>query len=335
MIAHPPGEEIQFDWVELPDPPAGWGVGAHAHLLVGALAHSGRWRAVLADSEDFPHLIQALDAVLRKLGGTARRWRFDRMATVCYPSSGQVTPAFAGVAKFYGVQVAICPPRRGNRKGVVEKANHSAAQRWWRTVPDALTVEQAQSGVDKLAIRMDDRRRNVDGMKVTVAELAAAEPMLDLPTLPFPADLEATRTVSPQALVSFEGNLYSVPPGMPGMQVIVRHRLGEDYLHIVTAGRAVVARHQLAPRGAGRTIRDAGHVIALERAVLAQVSDRAPCKTKTRRPLSAAALAEADRLRGQAAGANPAERVVINLDTYAAVADRLRTAPTPEEELGK
>ncbi|MCM2579663.1 transcriptional regulator [Streptomyces meridianus] len=89
VIAHPPGEEIQFDWVELPDPPEFWGVGSHAHLLVGALAHSGRWRAVLADSEDFPHFVQALDVVVRKLGGTARRWRFDRMATVCYPSSGQ------------------------------------------------------------------------------------------------------------------------------------------------------------------------------------------------------------------------------------------------------
>ncbi|WP_234478358.1 hypothetical protein [Streptomyces sp. MBT65] len=117
MIEHPPGEEIQFDWIELPDPPAAWGVGTNAHLLVGAFAHSGRWRAVLAESEDFPHLVQALDAVLRKFGGTARKWRFDRMATVCYPSSGQVTPAFAGVPKFYGVQVAICPPRRAIARG--------------------------------------------------------------------------------------------------------------------------------------------------------------------------------------------------------------------------
>ncbi|MDX3516151.1 hypothetical protein PV755_45910 [Streptomyces caniscabiei] len=227
------------------------------------------------------------------------------------------------------------PPRRGNRKGVVEKANHSAAQRWWRTVPDALSIEQAQSSVDKLAVRMDERRRSVDGVKVTVAELAEAEPLLVLPTLPFPAELEVVRTVSPQALVSFEGNLYSVPPGMGGMQVTVRHRLGKDYLHIVTAGRAVVARHELAPRGAGRKVRDAGHVIALERAVLAQVSDRAPCKTKTRRPLSPAALAEAERLRGLAAAAGSAERVVIDLDTYAAVADRLRTAPRTEEEPGE
>ncbi|GAA0664053.1 hypothetical protein GCM10010193_14250 [Kitasatospora atroaurantiaca] len=77
-------------------------------------------------------------------------------------------------------------------------------------------------------------------------------------------------------------------------------------------------------------------MFTVERAVLAQVSDRAPCKTKTRRPLSPAALAEAERLRAQAVTrGSTAERVVINLDTYAAVADRLRTAPTPEEEPGK
>ena len=34
------------------------------HLLVGALAHSSRWRGVLAESEDQAHLIAGLDAVL-------------------------------------------------------------------------------------------------------------------------------------------------------------------------------------------------------------------------------------------------------------------------------
>ncbi|MEU9290268.1 helix-turn-helix domain-containing protein [Streptomyces sp. NPDC048275] len=332
VIAHPPGEEIQFDWLELPTPPGEWGVGEHAHLLVGALAHSGRWRAVLAECEDFPHLVQALDAVVRKLGGTARRWRFDRMATVCYPSSGQVTAAFAPVAKYYGVGVDICPPRRGNRKGVVEKANHSEAQRWWRTVPDGLSVEQAQSGVDKLAARMDERRRTVDGVKVTVAELAAAEPLLELPLRPFAAELAVERTVTPQGLVSFEGNFYSVPPGLPGVRVRVVHRLGEDVLSISTAGRAVIARHRRAPRGAGQTVRDAGHVVALERKVLESFSDRAPCKSKVRRPPSEAALDEAERLRDRQATGSTAERVVIDLSHYAAVADRLRSVPAPKEE---
>ena len=53
IISHPPGEETQWDWVELPNPPSSWGLGREAHLLVGSLSHSGRWRAVLADCEDF------------------------------------------------------------------------------------------------------------------------------------------------------------------------------------------------------------------------------------------------------------------------------------------
>ncbi len=50
VIEHPPGEETQWDWVELPDPPASWGWGTNAHLLVGcpgalrALARHSRAR---------------------------------------------------------------------------------------------------------------------------------------------------------------------------------------------------------------------------------------------------------------------------------------------------
>jgi hypothetical protein len=73
-IEHPPGEEIQWDWDELPEAP--WG--EDAHLLLGSLPCSGKFRGVFAESEDQPHLIEALDGVLRRLGGTARRWRTDR-----------------------------------------------------------------------------------------------------------------------------------------------------------------------------------------------------------------------------------------------------------------
>ena len=69
VIEHPPGEETQFDWLELPDPPTAWGWGSKAFLLVGALAHSGRWRGVLAESTDQPHLIDALHRICVGLGG--------------------------------------------------------------------------------------------------------------------------------------------------------------------------------------------------------------------------------------------------------------------------
>jgi len=128
-----------------------------------------------------------------------------------------------------------------------------------------------------------------------------------------------TRTESAQALVSFRGNRYSVPPGSAGTTVQISHRLGSATVDIA-AGAVVLARHHREPDGAGMLVRDAGHVVALERAVLAAFTDRAPCRAKVRRPPSAAALAEADRLRG--ADRSPGQQVVVDLAQYAAAAAR-------------
>lgn len=215
VIPHAPGEETQWDWLELPDPPASWGWGKTAHLLVGSLAHSGKWRAALAPTEDQPHLVAALDRVARGLGGCTRVWRFDRMATVCDPGSGRMTASFAGVAKHYGVSVAI-RSRRGNRKGVVEKVNHTAAQRWWRTLADDMTVEAAQASVDRFArVRGDTRLRATADGRSSVAVVAKTEPLTPAPALPYPVIVTETRTASRQALVSYRGNRYSVPPNWP------------------------------------------------------------------------------------------------------------------------
>jgi hypothetical protein len=175
---------------------------------------------------------------------------------------------------------------------------------------------------------LDARRRRRDGQQLTVAELAAGERLRPAPPAPYPAQVEAVRTVSAQALVSFRGNQYSVPPGMTGTRVTVRHRLGDRTLSIATAGGAVVAEHHRASDAAGATVRAEHHVVALEAAVLAGFSDARPCKHKTRRPPSQAATAEAARLRGLPA-TDPAARVVIDMSTYAAAAARLtRTTPS-------
>ncbi|MEJ2865363.1 Mu transposase domain-containing protein [Actinomycetospora flava] len=339
LITHPPGEETQWDWVELPNPPRSWGLGREAHLLVGSLAHSGQWRAVLAESEDFAHLVEALDRVTRKLGGLTRCWRFDRMATVYSRTSGGVSATFAQVAKHYGVAVDLCPARHGNRKGVVEKANHSAAQRWWRTLADEATVADAQRGLDALCIRLDGRARRRNGQKSTVGELAAGEGLRAAPALAYPAELAVARTVSAQALVAFRGNRYSVPPGMPGAQVVVRHRLGAGQIRIATASGATVAVHERAPNGCGAVVRDEGHVRALEAKVLQAFTDSPRCRTKTRRPAGQAARDEAARLRGAPAtttgsgtnsAASSAERVVVDLSTYAALVPAAARATGPQ-----
>ena len=96
-IDHPPGEEIQWDWFERRNAP--WG--ATAYVLLGTLPCSGRIRGVLAECMDQAHLVEAMDKVMRRLGGTARVWRTDRLATVITPGTRDVQPSFAPVAKHY------------------------------------------------------------------------------------------------------------------------------------------------------------------------------------------------------------------------------------------
>jgi transposase len=86
-IDHPAGEEIQWDWLELHETP--WG--DPAFVLIGVLSHSGRFRAVFCEQMTFGHLAEAVHQVLVGLGGTARVWRTDRMATIVIGGTDRIT----------------------------------------------------------------------------------------------------------------------------------------------------------------------------------------------------------------------------------------------------
>ena len=66
-------------------------------------------------------MVESIDAVLRRLGGTARRWRMDRMTTVLVPGTVAIRSSFVGVAQHYGLGIDACPPRRPNQKVMVTR----------------------------------------------------------------------------------------------------------------------------------------------------------------------------------------------------------------------
>jgi hypothetical protein len=331
-IEHPPGEEIQWDWDELPQAP--WG--ADAHLLLGSLPCSGKFRGIFAESEDQAHLIEAMDGVLRRLGGNARRWRFDRMATVVNPRTGIVQSSFVPVAKHYGSSVVACPPRRGNRKGSVEKSIHYSTQRFWRTMT-ARDIGEAQRQFDGFCERIGDHRprsmarlEKMIGQEAAVAFLAARgakrprvrdlaelERLAPLPAACYPATIENHNTVGPSALVPFEGNTYSVPPGLVGAKVTVRHRLGTAGIEILSAGGVLLASHDRKTPGGGYVVRDPAHKLALEHVVLAAFSTDPPCRRKANRPPGEAARAEAAKLLSGLED----EEVVVSLAAYQSIVD--------------
>ncbi|MHB8506817.1 MAG: terminase gpP N-terminus-related DNA-binding protein [Acidimicrobiales bacterium] len=306
-IDHPAGEEIQWDWAERRNAP--WG--GTSYGLLGTLAHSGRTREVLCSSMDQPHLVEAMDGVMRRLGGTARKWRTDRLATVIRPGTADVQASFVPVAKFYGAIVVPCPPRRGNRKGAVECGVKFMCGRWWRTMT-ATTPEEAQVSVDRFWATTGDSRLRppgryaepatlVDGVRPvwpTVGELAATEQLMALPAVPFPATIEELHTVDDRATVAFRGNRYGVNPGLGGLQLRVCQRLGTATMEIFTPAGVLMACHRVAPPGAGSIIRTAEQRAALEKVVLGQFSTARPCDRKANKPPGTAAAAERARLLG-------------------------------------
>jgi transposase len=309
-IDHPPGEEIQWDWLELAPEDVPWG--EPAYLLIGALSHSGRFRGVFCEQMTFGHLAEAMHRVLVALGGTPRVWRTDRMATIVVPGTDRLTVDAAQAAKHYGTEIAVCPPRRAQRKGVVEAAIKYTTKSWWRTAR-VTTVAEAQASLDRWCLDAADERKRPAG---TVGQIGAAEPLRALPHGAYPAVIAVERKASRSALVAFETNHYSVAPTQAGRAVTIHARVGEPILRILSAAGEVVATHRRAPAGTGQTVRSAEHAAMLERAVLAAFTTDHACRRKANRPPGQDALAELARLKG----IEPEPAPVISLQRYAQLA---------------
>ena len=310
-IEHPAGEEVQLDWPQLAAADVPWG--EPAYVLVGALSHSGRFRGVFCEQMTFGHLAGAVHRVLVALGGTPRVWRTDRMATIVTPETGRITPDAAALAKHYGAQIAVCPPRRAQRKGVVEAAIKYLTRSWWRTAAVA-TIGDAQRSLDAWSGRVADARERPGG---TVGEIGAAESLRALPIAAYPAQIMVERKVSRAALTAFEGNQYSVGSAHAGRLLTVIAQVAEPVLRIVSAHGEIVAEHRRAPAGAGQTVRSAEHAALLEAAVLTAFTTKDACRRKPNLPPGDRSLTELARLRGL----DPEGAQVISLADYAALAE--------------
>lgn len=309
-IDHPAGAEIQWDWLELPVTP--WE--QPAYVLVGALSHSGKFRAVFCEQMTFGHLAGAVHEILTALGGSSLVWRVDRMATAVIPGTDRLNPQFAQLAKHYGVDVAICPPHRPQRKGVVEAAIKFIGARWWRTAR-VTSMLGAQQSLETFAQTISDSRVRRDS---TIAELADTEPLRALPPLPFPAEIVVDRVASRSALVLFETNRYSVPPGYARQTLKIRARVGELSLRIMTLSGIAVATHHRALNGAAQTVRSPEHQVQLTDAVLAAFTTQTACRSKANRPPGLEALTALTALDDRApAHVTPA----LSLNDYAEIAD--------------
>ena len=151
--------------------------------------------------------------------------------------------------------------------------------------------------MDRFArVRGDTRLRATADGRSSVAVVAKTEPLSPLPAAPYPVIVTETRTASRQALVSYRGNRYSVPPELAAAAVTVSHPVGAEFCDIATTSGIVIARHRMAADGLGVMVRDSGHVIALDTAAMATAATGRPHRRKERIPPGPEAKAAAAQL---------------------------------------
>jgi len=86
-------------------------------------------------------------------------------------------------------------------------------------------------------------------------------------------------------------------PELAMAKVTVSRPVGGEFIDIATSGGIVIARHKLLADGLGATVRDAGHVIALDAAAMAAANTGRPHRRKERISPGPEARAAAAELR--------------------------------------
>ena len=197
-------------------------------------------------------------------------------------------------AKHYGVEVSVCPPRRPQRKGVVEKAIQYLTRSWWRTAPvKASATRRPISGPVGAGGQRPAQARRRDGRRARRHESLFSRCRARVPGA---AHRRADRRRS--ALVAVRGQPLQRPARLAGQTVTVMARARRPAPGDLLAGRTAIARHRRAPAGAGQLLRSPEHARLLEQAVLDAFTTDQPCQRKPNRPPGDQALAEAARLRG-------------------------------------
>ena len=243
-IETPPGAQAQVDWAIFPRMIVA-GTRIELSALHLTLSHSRYGAVIWSARRDQLSWLSCHNAALKRIGGVPAVIRIDNdTAAVAHGAGawGVLTEAYRRYAVTVRFHVDLCQPRQPQAKGKVER--RIRAQRGgidpcreaWRD------VAELQSWTDQ-ALRADALRRRCPATGTSVMQAYEQErPRLaPLPLLPEPFDTIATRRVTDDCLVSFEGRQYSVPFAFIGKQVEARGAAGRVQ---IVHENAIVATHE-------------------------------------------------------------------------------------------
>ena len=262
-LEYDPGDAFQFDWsyekVEL------GGVPVEVKVAHFRLCHSRKPFCVAYTRESLEMVLDAHIRAFEFFGGVCKRGIYDNLKTVVTKvllgKDRVFNRRFQNLASHYLFVPVACTPAAGWEKGQVENQVGVVRHRFFAQRRRFASLEELNGWLEGECRNHAATAKNPEFKERTIDQVFAEEQnkLLALPVSPFDGYQESVVRVSPQLLISFDRNRYSV--NAMAVRKTVSVRAYANHVIMVLNG-TVVGIH---PRQLGRdkVIYDPWHYLAV------------------------------------------------------------------------
>ena len=225
-LVYDPGDAFQFDWsheqVEL------GGVPVAIKIAQFRLCHSRKMFCVAYTRESLEMVLDAHTKAFEFFGGVCRRGIYDNLKTVVTKvlmgKDRVFNRRFQNLASYYLFDPIACTPAAGWEKGQVENQVGLVRHRFFATRRRFADLEELNEWLADECRHRAATAKHPEFKEQTIDQVFAEEGthLLPLPALPFDGYQGKTSRVSPQLLVCYDRNRYSVNATAIGKTVEVR-----------------------------------------------------------------------------------------------------------------
>lgn len=241
-----PGEQLQHDWGERTLLIGG--VAQKVYLAVNVLGYGRALHVFAAPRQDAEHTYEALIRSFEYFGGVCQTVLVDNQKSAVLDwreGRARFNPRFRELGKHYGFTPKACRPRRAQTKGKVERMVRYVKENALVGAPRFDSLEALNTYLIHWCETVANRRRHADLKEPVSLRWQRERAQLQvLPPERFDTAYHATRQVSLDAYVAWEGARYSVPGHLAGLTVALT--IGLDGILKVHQSETLVAEHRLA-----------------------------------------------------------------------------------------
>jgi transposase len=217
------GEVAQVDWGEFGDV---FGNGVKTHCFAMVLAYSRYMYIEFTRSEKFEEFIRCHENAFKFFGGVPKECWYDNLTSAVSDRIGQLirfNSRFMTYIGHHSIRPHACNVASGNEKGRVEDLIKYIRMNFWpgRTFKDFDDL-MMQAIIWRNQVANLREHRSTRRVVKLLFESEEKPKLMALNPTPYDTDEVFSRNVSPDFLIQYETNRYSVPWTLVGMVVTVR-----------------------------------------------------------------------------------------------------------------